>query len=265
MSERPVYRYAERPPSPSIAPWVLSLWSFQADITPPADDPYTVWPDGCVSLGLSRDPRGAMFICVGPRLTAMRPPVTAGRRMWGVRLWPDVVATVTGMAPRALRDLVGLAPAGIASRFDGLDAAIPATDDVDVGLRALDEFLAARLTGCDAPEPRVRAAVRAIVATRGEAPMTEVAREAGLGLRHLQRRFPEATGLTLREYARVRRLREALAHKLDASASGWSRIAAESGFVDHAHLTREFVALTGVQPTVVARQLGRTRHDAVNP
>ena len=52
-----MFRYAERQPSAAVAPWVLSLWSFQADATPPADEPYTVWPDGCVSVGLVRDAR----------------------------------------------------------------------------------------------------------------------------------------------------------------------------------------------------------------
>lgn len=263
-ADRP-YRYAERAPSAAIAPWILSCWSFQSDATPPADAPYTVWPDGCASLALARDARGAMLLCVGPRLTALRPPVHAGRRLWGARLWPDAVRAVTGLPARALRDRVGPAPEPLAAWTAPMDAAIPVTDDVDAGLAALDAFLAARLAGAPRPDAQVRAAVAAIVAGRGERAMTDVAREAGLGLRQLQRRFPDATGLTLREYARVRRLREALAHRLAERPAGWSRIAAETGFVDQAHLTREVVALTGVRPTEVARQLGRTSHDEVTP
>jgi AraC-like DNA-binding protein len=264
-STSPSYRYAERAPSAAIAPWVLSLWSFQADATPPADQPYTVWPDGCMSLGLSRDTYFIGLICVGPRLTAMRPPVLAGRRLWGFRLWPDVIGAVTGLRARDLRDYMGLAPAACAARFAGLDAALPRGDDSDEVLGALDRFLSTRLTDCPTPEARIRAAVRAIVAQRGEVAMLDVARAAHVGLRHLQRRFPDATGLTLREYARVRRLREALARRLVDGHEGWSRVAAETGFVDHAHLSREFVALTGVQPSAAARQLHGTEHDTVVP
>lgn len=261
----PPYRYAERAPSAAIAPWVLSLWSFQADATPPETEPYTVWPDGCVSIGVSRDAHMTMLICVGPRITALRPPVTAGRRLWGLRLWPDVVERVTGIAARDLRDHVGPAPGPVAQRLRGLDAALPAGDDVDAVLRALDAFLAERLADCALPDGRIRAAVREIVAHGGEVAMPDVARAANVGLRHLQRRFPDATGLTLREYARVRRLREALGRRMADQRAGWSRVAAETGFVDHAHLTREFVALTGVQPSWVARQLDGTGHDAVRP
>ncbi len=259
------FRYAERTPSAAIAPWVLSLWSFQSDATPPAEEPYTVWPDGCASVGLSRDPHATVLICVGPRVTAMQPPVVAGRRLWGLRLWPDAIAAVTGMPARALRDHVGLVPGGAAARFAGLDEALPRSSDVDTVLAALDAFLVARLAGCAPPDPRIRTAVSAIVAARGEVAMADVARAGAIGLRHLQRRFPDATGLTLREWARVRRLREALAKRLADRPAAWSRIAAESGFVDHAHLSREFVALTGLQPTVVARHLDRTRHDSVQP
>lgn len=259
------YRYAERAPSSAIAPWVLSLWSFQADATPSPDEPYTVWPDGCVSVALSRDAYMSLLICVGPRNVAMRPPVAAGRRVWGFRLWPDVVERVTGLPARVLRDHVGPAPGPCAQRFAGLADALARSDDVDAVLRQLDAFLVERLAGLEPPEPRLRAAVRAIVARRGEVAMSDVAREAGIGLRHLQRRFPDATGLTLREYARVRRLREALARRMLGQSRQWSRVAAETGFVDHAHLAREFLALTGVQPSLASQQLDRTAHDDVSP
>ena len=95
--------------------------------------------------------------------------------------------------------------------------------------------------------------------------MEDVARQAAIGLRHLQRLFREATGLTLREYARVRRLREALAMRLTPSSPHWSEIAAGTGFVDHAHLTREFVALAGVPPSMAAVQLRMTAHRGVRP
>ena len=115
------------------------------------------------------------------------------------------------------------------------------------------------------PDPRVRAAVRSIVAQRGECAMDRVARDAALGLRHLQRVFPDATGLTLREFARVRRVREALALRLAPGHPRWSEIAADIGFVDHAHLTREFVALAGIAPSLAVVQLKTTAHHDVKP
>jgi AraC-like DNA-binding protein len=261
-------RYMERQPAADLAPWVLSYWSFQSDTALPPGERYTVWPDGCTSIGIFRMARGpSMVLCVGPRHTATHPPVFAGGRLWGVRFWPDCLGPLFGLAARALRDLSGPAPEPIASRFAPLVAALPAGDDPATLFPALEHWLRGTLQPptLTPPDPRIRAAIRAIVAARGEIRMESVAREANLGLRQLQRLFPEVTGLTLRDYARVRRLREALALHLREEGAGWSRVAADSGFVDHAHLTREFLALTGLPPTAAARQMARTDHRDVAP
>ncbi len=256
-SEHP-FRYAERAPSEEIAPWVLSLWSFQADASLGPTAEYTVWPDGCTSVALLRRPdTPASILCVGPRKAAMHPPVTAGQRVWGVRFWPDALEAAVGIPARDLRDLLGFAPAAILERFGRLMGELPEGDDADRVFAAFDRSLVGMLSGAERPDPRIREAVRLIVAAKGAIAMAEVARGAGIGLRHLQRRFPAATGLTLREYARIRRLREALAQHLDARPRGWSRIAADTGFVDHAHLTREFRARTGLpRPTKLGPRAG---------
>jgi AraC-like DNA-binding protein len=260
------FRYAEYAPAPAIAPWVVSLWSFQADVSLGPDESYVVWPDGCTSVALLRLPGAApSLLCVGPRLTAMSPPVLAGERIWGVRLWPDVLHAVAGVSPRTLREHGGHAPPPIEARFGSLRTALPASDDPDVVFPAMNGALLPLIAGARPPSEQVRRAVRAIVDGRGESPMAEVARAADTGLRHLQRLFPEATGLTLREYARIRRLREALARRIAARPPGWSRIAADTGFVDHAHLTREFRTLTGLLPTHASQQLARTAHENVVP
>lgn len=242
------------------------MWSFQAEASLGPTAQYTVWPDGCTSVALLRRPDTApSILCVGPRKGAMHPPVTAGQRVWGVRFWPDAMQTAVGIDARSLRDHLGFAPPEILERFGRLLLELPEGDDADVIFAALDRSLARLLEGAEEPDARIREAVRLIAAAKGKIAMTEVARGVALGLRHLQRRFPAATGLTLREYARIRRLREALAKHIDARPRGWSRIAADTGFVDHAHLAREFRALTGLPTTDASEQLARTEHDNVVP
>lgn len=261
-------RYLERQPAPQLAPWILSYWGFQSDAALPPGERYTVWPDGCTSVGLFRMANGpTMILCVGPRHTAMQPPVFAGGRLWGLRLRPDCVEPVLGVSARSLHGISGPAPEVIATRFATLAQALPVSDDADVVFPALEAWLLRSFPPAElpVPDPRIRSAIGAIVAARGEIAMSAVASAASTSLRQLQREFPRATGLTLRDFARVRRLREALALRLRGEAGGWSRIAAETGFVDHAHLTREFVALTGIAPSVAARQLARTSHVNVAP
>lgn len=261
-------RYIERAPSADLDPWVLSYWSFQSDVALPAGERYTVWPDGCPSVGIFRMTQGpTMVLFVGPRHTAMHPPVFAGGRLWGFRLWPDALGPFLGLGALPLKDHTGPAPEHIASRCSSLAAALPPNDDADTVFDAIESWLRAefRPSSLTPPDPRIRAAIRAIVAARGEVRMDTIAREANVGLRQLQRLFPEVTGLTLRDYARVRRLREALAIHLRETPGGWSRVAADSGFVDHAHLTREFLALTGLPPSAAARQMATTDHRGVRP
>ncbi|MBX9929372.1 MAG: helix-turn-helix domain-containing protein [Gemmatimonadaceae bacterium] len=260
------YRYTEWAPSPALAPWVLSFWQFEAADTLTAATPYTVWPDGCASIVLLRitDQRGPILF-VGPRHTAMSPPVLPGQRLIGIRLWSDAIGAVLGMKAAVLRDWVGPASASVAEEFASLDAALDVRVSRDVERSVIDHWLVARLHAAVQPAGPVRGAIRAIAAAGGEGALRAIIPTGGLGARQLQRRFRAETGLTMQEDARVRRLRSALALQLQQRLTGWSRIAAETGFVDHAHLTREFVAPTGLRPRHAATHLAGTQHSAVTP
>jgi AraC-like DNA-binding protein len=208
---------------------------------------------------------GTYVALVGPRISRLTPPFTAGTRIWGIRFWPDAIASTVGVPARSIRNYFGVLPRAASQSFAQLDTVIPRTDDPQKAFVALDRWYGTAVASGEEPDPRIRRAIRSIVSRRGEGAMEDVARDAAIGLRHLQRLFPEATGLTLREFARVRRLREALAQRLTPDAPAWSRIAAGAGFVDHAHLTREFLALLGVAPTAAARQMTQTVHRDVRP
>jgi AraC-like DNA-binding protein len=245
---------------------VLSYWSFQADAAPPPDEPYTVFPDGCASVAVVNTPFAPKLLAlVGPRVSAFLPPVYPGQRIWGIRLWPDAIGPVLGLSARGIRDHFGVLPAIAATRFAGIPGSLPDCDDPEVVFPVLDAWMTDLLGIIPNPDPRVRQAIREIVTRRGEGVMEDVARAASIGLRQLQRLFSDATGLTLREYARVRRLREALALRLAPETPNWSVIAAHTGFVDHSHLTREFVALAGIAPSVAASQLLAIEHRRVRP
>lgn len=256
------FRYTEHQPSRQAGQLVLSYWSFQADASLPPDERYTVFPDGCASIAVVRP---AVLVLIGPRVSPLHPPVYQGSRIWGIRLWPDAIAPVLGVDAASIRDHFGALPLPAAQRFAVLPSALPSSDEVDIVFPALDAWVTAALQHVPEPDPRVRTAIREIVRRRGEGSLQEVARTAAIGLRHLQRMFPRTTGLTLREFARVRRLREALALRLAPTRPNWSRIAAQTGFVDHAHLTREFVALAGLAPSTAAEQLRTTAHHRVSP
>jgi methylphosphotriester-DNA--protein-cysteine methyltransferase len=71
--------------------------------------------------------------------------------------------------------------------------------------------------------------------------------------------------MTIKSYARVRRIRTVLGLQMGRGALPWSQAAAEAGFADQAHLAREFAALTGLGPRSAAAHLANIRHRNVTP
>jgi AraC-like DNA-binding protein len=66
---------------------------------------------------------------------------------------------------------------------------------------------------------------------------------------HLDRQFTEQVGLSPRTLARILRMRRLL-EEIDVYGSvGWAGKAAELGWSDQAHLTRDFKRHTGVTPS----------------
>ena len=88
-------------------------------------------------------------------------------------------------------------------------------------------------------------------------PLASIAATVGLHPTHLARSFKAATGLTIGEYIRKRRRERAEALLVEQPMLGISRIAAESGFADHAHMTRTFKADVGVTPSQYRARLLR--------
>jgi AraC-like DNA-binding protein len=90
----------------------------------------------------------------------------------------------------------------------------------------------------------------------GEGRVSVLAREVGWSTRHLSARMATETGLTPK--AAVRVMRFGRAQRLLVSAPRIADVAAECGYFDQAHLTREFRALAGATPGAWLREEGFT-------
>jgi len=104
------------------------------------------------------------------------------------------------------------------------------------------------------PGRRLAAQVREIIARgyRTRLTVADLAREVGCSPFHLSRVFRRATGATIHRTVLRLRLREALERLLDEPAA-LSRIALDSGFASHSHLTDAFRAEYGHPPSEVRR------------
>lgn len=104
----------------------------------------------------------------------------------------------------------------------------------------------------------IRRAVDVIEETLGQSlSLARIADAVGLHPTHFARSFKAVTGLTVGDYIRKRRRERAEALLTQYPTHSISRIAAETGFADHAHMTRTFKAEIGVAPSGYRAALGR--------
>lgn len=114
----------------------------------------------------------------------------------------------------------------------------------------LDRVLAARVRSGPAPvEGEVAWAWARLAAADGAVRVTDLAAEVGWSRRHLGERFRTELGLTPKAAARVLRFDRVRRHLAAAEAPSLAAAAAECGYADQAHLTRDFRDLAGCPPS----------------
>jgi AraC-like DNA-binding protein len=162
----------------------------------------------------------------------LEPP--ALRRLFGIPAGELSERTV------ALEDLMGRDAGHLAERLH--DA-----PDARARFAILDEALL-DLAGRQRaqPPPDLEHAWTLLRDSGGRIRIGELADRLGCSRRHLAKRFAEDVGVPPKTAARLIRFEQARARLGEVPLA---RLAAEHGFADQAHLTREFRALGGVPPT----------------
>jgi AraC-like DNA-binding protein len=234
-------RYAEWAAPAALADAVVCLWSAVSR----ADTETLVLPDACSDL-IWEQGRGA-FVAgpdTGPAPSATR----AGTVLLGVRFRPWAGGPALGLPLSELRDQrVGLAEVRPADA-----KRLPGTLDLKMAATRLADLAGALVT--DRPPDAVLAHATRLLAdprTRAE----DVADQVGLSLRQLRRRCHDAAGYGPKTLQRVLRFRRFVS-RIDARDQDLAAIAAEVGYADQAHLTRECARLAGVTPATLARLRG---------
>ena len=125
-------------------------------------------------------------------------------------------------------------------------------DRVGVVLRALTKALQCH----DAPAPRAEVGRALALLTRG-ARVAAVADEVGFSRRRLGTLVRDEVGVTPQDFHRLGRFERSHALMCRRALSGRGSItdvAAECGYADHAHLTREWVEFAGCTPSAWQRE-----------
>jgi AraC-like DNA-binding protein len=231
---------------PGFGPHVACGWLRDPE---PAARVHRVVPDGCVDVVWVAGQRLAV---AGPATGPALSEIPAGAAAAGVRFRVGAAGSALGVpahelldASVDLEDVWGAAGARLADRLH--DSASP-----QAALSELTAAIARRLPPPELVDTLVRAA--AVNAARPRAAIEDLGREIGLGERQLRRRFADAVGYGPKTLQRILRFQRFLALARAPGAPGrpdlaW--LAAEAGYADQAHLTRECTRLAGLPPAAL--------------
>jgi AraC-like DNA-binding protein len=223
-------RYGEIAPPPALASHVACLWWRRGASS-------RVLPDGCVDLVWT----GADVVVAGPATRPVVPRVPPGGLKLGVRFRVGAAGAGLGLPAGELLD--SSAPLGhIWAEGDDLAERVAAASGARAQLAVLVGAVARRLAPAAAPDPLVRAAVLDVARPRTQ--VTELGARLGISERQLRRRFEGAVGYPPKTLARVLRLQRFLG--LVGGGGDLARLAAEAGYADQPHLTRDCTRLAGL-------------------
>jgi len=234
--------YREFAPSPPLHALLSCRW--QRDL--PEDDPADstlILPDGCVDV-LWRDGK---LVVAGIDSTARRSPVPAGTSIVGIRLRPGVAGAVFGIPASELLDAQVPLEELLGPRVSELPDRLAAAQGREAEYLLLEGMVAAAVAD-HVPDPLVLAATRRLGFPGARIDL--LAEALGISERQLRRRFHQSVGYGPKTLDRVLRFRR-LVLKAHAVADGevdLARLAADLGYADQAHMTRDSVRLTGMPP-----------------
>ena len=204
-------------------------------------DAAVVLPDGCADLVWT----GGRLVVAGPATRPVAVPAMPGQPRFGVRLRAGGIEAALGVPAEALRDL-DVPVAELWGRGAQERVARAAERGAREGVAALAELVTERARD-EAPDRLVREAAWRLRSPKARLPV--VAAALGIGERQLRRRFDRTIGYGWRTFARVQRFqRLLLAHeRFGGESLAW--LAAEAGYADQAHMTREVRRLSGRSPS----------------
>lgn len=256
-------------PRPDLAHIVKCVWNYESTAGEREGRPERIVPDGNPELivhyghpfseitaerGKQAQPR-AFLMGQMTRPLALDPTKGAPGIM-GVRFHPAGVRAMIGASMdeftnRRLR-IADVAPAATESLVDQIATALTAAERAAI----LQNFVAER-AACHARFQDVDVArwIARLAYARGRLSIADLARDADLSPRQLERRFAAQVGIAPRQYANVIRFRSVFDLLNGAIKPDWATLAAGAGYFDQSHMIRDFQRFLGCSPTAFLTQL----------
>jgi AraC-like DNA-binding protein len=242
-------RYLEVTPTARLRPFVECLWVHSISEPEPVDDS-RILPDGRIDLVWIPE---LGTLVAGPQSRYTTRPLGAPLLAFGVRFRPGAAYALLRVPASELVDAYVPLEAIESALASRLDARLAGARDRREAFAALEEELVESLDGLGEPDPVLRAATRLLGGASSE--VAEVASRVYLSERQLERRFAERVGYGPKRFQRIMRFQLVL-RQLRREDAGLARAAANAGYADQAHLSRESRRLAGLSPRQLVSWMG---------
>lgn len=239
------FTLARHDPSAALAPFVDYHWIVRWDLRGQPGYSQTILPHPNVNLAFEES--GAAIFGVDRKLFTRR---LSGRgKALGIRFRPGGFRPFWGAPVSQLTNrVVPAAQVFGAVAEQALKLVLKAGPDTEMVAHA-EALLCTLQPGPDPAAEQAALLVARIVADPALRRVDQLAAAAGLTVRSLQRLFAEYVGVTPKWVMRRTRLHEAAQHADSGVPVDWAELAADLGYADQAHLTRDFTATLGVPPS----------------
>jgi AraC-like DNA-binding protein len=240
-------RYCEIKTRFPLNRFVECFWTLESD--EPSVQPERILPDGCVELILNF---GARFSQHDQNTCSLQPrnflvgqitgPIfispTGTVQSLGIRFQPAGTLPFLRVPLNEITDRV-VELGGLSSKLerDLLNAADTA-ESLSQKVTAVEKFLSACLLN-NQYDLRLIQLAATIVASAGLTPVDQLARDAGVSGRQLERRFLRDVGINPKLLGRIIRFQQVF-RAVEECSSVWAAVAVECGYYDQSHLIRDF-------------------------
>ena len=251
-------RYREIKPRAPLDSFVECFWTLEGD--DPAAQPERILPDGCVELILNF---GARFSQHGDGERSLQPrnflvgqmtgPIlispSGAVELIGIRFHPGGTLPFLRVPLHELTDQV-VELASLSSKLEReLMSAAARAPSLPEKITALETFLT-RCLLTNKHESTLTLLAARIVARAGLVSVDQLANDAGISSRQLERRFLREIGVGPKLLGRIIRFQQVF-RAVEMGNAAWSTIALECGYYDQAHLIRDFNQFAQQTPAVL--------------
>lgn len=246
--------YHEYPPDIRLSHLIETYWVSDAVVS--SANTQRILPDGCVDIIFNfanNDGTGRLLPfmphIIGTITSFLDVSYYAGMvQMLGIRFRPNGITAFTRTPIFELTDK-SVELALMETLFDKhFYERLPEILNMRKRIVYIESYLISRLPNCFISEKRIDYAVKYIRKANGLVSVKQIAEEACLSERQLERRFKSAIGISPKTFSRIMKFKHAVDYLRYCPKDSLYTAALECGYFDHSHLIKDFKAFGGALP-----------------